>query len=176
MISQIRKKIHSADSQTDKAEQTEIEKDPEEPEDEDGREEEAHGVTISEKENEEDRVKEDAVASSKMEQKAPQKEDSGIDNQDKNTEKPMDSTDFKEDIRPDEQPDSNEIEGLEWKHVFIIDCVEGVCPSPKAETAEELEEERRLFYVAMTRAKEHLYLCYYKAEEGKTVVASPYIM
>lgn len=54
--------------------------------------------------------------------------------------------------------------GLEWKHVFIIDCVEGVCPSPKAETAEELEEERRLFYVAMTRAKEHLYLCYYKAE------------
>lgn len=166
----------SADSQTDKAEQTEIEKDPEEPEDEDGREEEAHGVTISEKENEEDRVKEDAVASSKMEQKAPQKEDSGIDNQDKNTEKPMDSTDFKEDIRPDEQPDSNEIEGLEWKHVFIIDCVEGVCPSPKAETAEELEEERRLFYVAMTRAKEHLYLCYYKAEEGKTVVASPYIM
>ena len=66
--------------------------------------------------------------------------------------------------------------GLEWKHVFIIDCVEGVCPSPKAETAEELEEERRLFYVAMTRAKEHLYLCYYKAEEGKTVVASPYIM
>lgn len=25
--------------------------------------------------------------------------------------------------------------GLEWKHVFIIDCVEGVCPSPKAETA-----------------------------------------
>ena len=67
-------------------------------------------------------------------------------------------------------------EGLEWKHVFIIDCVEGVCPSPKAETAEELEEERRLFYVAMTRAKEHLYLCYYKAEEGKTVVASPYIM
>ena len=53
MISQIRKKIQqnfqkkkfpeddSADSQTDKAEQTEIEKDPEEPEDEDGREEEA---------------------------------------------------------------------------------------------------------------------------------------
>lgn len=69
-----------------------------------------------------------------------------------------------------------DLEGLEWKHVFIIDCVEGVCPSPKAETAEELEEERRLFYVAMTRAKEHLYLCYYKAEEGKTVVASPYIM
>ena len=65
---------------------------------------------------------------------------------------------------------------IKWKHVFIIDCVEGVCPSPKAETAEELEEERRLFYVAMTRAKEHLYLCYYKAEEGKTVVASPYIM
>lgn len=52
-------------------------------------------LQYQEKENEEDRVKEDAVASSEMEQKAPQKEDSGIDNQDKNTEKPMDSTDFK---------------------------------------------------------------------------------
>lgn len=63
--------------------------------------------------------------------------------------------------------------GLEWKHVFIIDCVQGVCPSPKADTDEELEEERRLFYVAMTRAKEHLYLCYYQAEDGKAVVSSP---
>lgn len=66
--------------------------------------------------------------------------------------------------------------GLEWKHVFIIDCVQGVCPSPKADTAEELEEERRLFYVAMTRAKEQLHLCYYQAEDGKAVVSSPYIM
>lgn len=120
----------SADSQTDKAEQTEIEKDPEEPEDEDGREEEAHGVTISEKENEEDRVKEDAVASSEMEQKAPQKEDSGIDNQDKNTEKPMDSTDFKEDIRPDEQPDSNEIESdVESSDTDLIETGETIDPA-----------------------------------------------
>lgn len=120
----------SADSQTDKAEQTEIEKDPEEPEDEDGREEEAHGVTISEKENEEDRVKEDAVASSEMEQKAPQKEDSGIDNQDRNTEKPMDSTDFKEDIRPDEQPDSNEIESdVESSDTDLIETGETIDPA-----------------------------------------------
>ena len=48
--------------------------------------------------------------------------------------------------------------GLEWKHVFIIDCVEGVCPSPKAETAEELEEERRLCYVGITRAMKDLTL------------------
>lgn len=120
----------SADSQTDKAEQTEIEKDPGEPEDEDGREEEAHGVTISEKENEEDRVKEDAVASSEMEQKAPQKEDSGIDNQDRNTEKPMDSTDFKEDIRPDEQPDSNEIESdVESSDTDLIETGETIDPA-----------------------------------------------
>ena len=60
--------------------------------------------------------------------------------------------------------------GLEWKHVFIIDCVEGVCPSPKAETAEELEEERRLFYVAMTRAKEHLICVIIKQKKEKQLL------
>ena len=65
-----------------------------------------------------------------MEQKAPQKEDSGIDNQDKNTEKPMDSTDFKEDIRPDEQPDSNEIESdVESSDTDLIETGETIDPA-----------------------------------------------
>lgn len=48
--------------------------------------------------------------------------------------------------------------GLEWKNVFLIDCIEGLTPYKKAEKPEEIEEERRLFYVAMTRAKDNLYM------------------
>ena len=67
--------------------------------------------------------------------------------------------------------------GLEWKHVFIIDCVKGVCPHKNAETEEEIEEERRLFYVAMTRAKENLYLYSYKHRgKGGTVRISPFVV
>lgn len=51
--------------------------------------------------------------------------------------------------------------GLEWNSVFIISLVEGRFPSSYAQESEEsLEEERRLMYVAVTRAKENLFLCY----------------
>lgn len=65
--------------------------------------------------------------------------------------------------------------GLEWKYVFIIDCVEGMCPHKKAETPQELEEERRLFYVAMTRAKDELYLYTFKGADGTKQIRSPYL-
>ena len=48
--------------------------------------------------------------------------------------------------------------GLEFKAVIIIGAVEGTNPHFKAETAKEKEEERRLFYVAMTRAKDYLFI------------------
>jgi DNA helicase-2/ATP-dependent DNA helicase PcrA len=49
--------------------------------------------------------------------------------------------------------------GLEWHTVFIISLVEGVLPSHYAVKKDEnVEEERRLFYVAATRAKKNLYL------------------
>ncbi|RMG71960.1 MAG: ATP-dependent DNA helicase PcrA [Nitrospirae bacterium] len=49
--------------------------------------------------------------------------------------------------------------GLEFSVVFITGLEEGLLPYFKAfESEEELEEERRLFYVGMTRAKDHLYL------------------
>lgn len=49
--------------------------------------------------------------------------------------------------------------GLEWHSVFLIQIQEGRFPLPKAtNTQEEIEEERRLFYVAVTRAKENLFL------------------
>ncbi len=51
--------------------------------------------------------------------------------------------------------------GLEWQCVFVIWVVDGKFPSVYSfMTDEELEEERRLFYVAITRAKRHLYLTY----------------
>ena len=65
--------------------------------------------------------------------------------------------------------------GLEWKYVFIIDCIEGVYPYVKAEKPSEIEEERRLFYVAMTRAKEYLYMFSYLKSDGKSVKQSPFV-
>ncbi len=49
--------------------------------------------------------------------------------------------------------------GQEWKSVFVLNCVDGCIPSDLATgTSEEIEEERRLLYVAITRAKDHLQL------------------
>jgi DNA helicase-2/ATP-dependent DNA helicase PcrA len=49
--------------------------------------------------------------------------------------------------------------GQEWKSVFILNTVDGCIPSDLAtRTSEEIEEERRLLYVAMTRAKNNLHL------------------
>ena len=51
--------------------------------------------------------------------------------------------------------------GLEWKAVFILSLAEGRFPSPAAFSHDkEIEEERRLFYVAATRAKDFLCFCY----------------
>lgn len=48
--------------------------------------------------------------------------------------------------------------GLEWKYVFTMHLVEGCIPSSRIKTVQDLEEERRLFYVAITRAKQGLFL------------------
>ena len=50
------------------------------------------------------------------------------------------------------------VKGLEYHAVFVISCVETMIPHEKSQTPEQIEEERRLFYVAVTRAKELLYL------------------
>jgi len=55
----------------------------------------------------------------------------------------------------------HQAKGLEWPVVFIIHLINGQFPHAKAmEKTEEVEEERRLFYVAITRAKDILYLIY----------------
>ncbi|MGK5556053.1 ATP-dependent DNA helicase UvrD2 [Actinomadura kijaniata] len=46
--------------------------------------------------------------------------------------------------------------GLEWDAVFLVGLVEGTLPIIYAETPDQVEEERRLFYVGITRAREHL--------------------
>ena len=49
--------------------------------------------------------------------------------------------------------------GQEWKSVYVLNVVDGCIPSDMSTgTAEEIEEERRLLYVAMTRARERLQL------------------
>jgi superfamily I DNA/RNA helicase len=49
--------------------------------------------------------------------------------------------------------------GQEWKAVFVLNCVDGCIPSDLAVgSTAEIEEERRLLYVAMTRAKDHLHI------------------
>lgn len=57
--------------------------------------------------------------------------------------------------------------GLEFDTVFIIQANEGRIPYKKAVQEEQTEEERRLFYVAMTRAKEILKISYVKEKNGK---------
>ncbi len=50
--------------------------------------------------------------------------------------------------------------GLEWDQVYLMNCNENYTPHKKAEKKEDYEEERRMFYVACTRAKNKLNLCY----------------
>ncbi len=65
--------------------------------------------------------------------------------------------------------------GLEFHTVFILDANEGRIPYKKARTDAQTEEERRLFYVAMTRAKEKLTVCYVKTKSGKETVPSRFV-
>ena len=48
--------------------------------------------------------------------------------------------------------------GLEFKNVFICRVNEGVLPSSKVKSPDDIEEERRLLYVAITRAMDRLYI------------------
>lgn len=65
--------------------------------------------------------------------------------------------------------------GLEYKVVFIPDTNEGIIPYKKALLNNEIEEERRMMYVAMTRAKDHLYISHVKTRFNKTMEKSRFI-
>ena len=66
--------------------------------------------------------------------------------------------------------------GLEFDVVHIIEAVDGITPYKKAKTRAEKEEERRMFYVAMTRAKEELYIYCPRTVLGKDRKASPFVI
>ena len=66
--------------------------------------------------------------------------------------------------------------GLEFKNVFVVGLEENLFPSPMAgDSYKQLEEERRLFYVAITRAEEHCFLSFAKTrfKYGKMEFSSP---
>lgn len=55
--------------------------------------------------------------------------------------------------------------GLEWQVVFIVGCSDGLLPLSNADSPDEIEEERRLLYVGMTRAKSYLHLSWARARQ-----------
>lgn len=65
--------------------------------------------------------------------------------------------------------------GLEYDTVFILGANEGSMPYRRAVMQDETEEERRLFYVAMTRAKRQLVISYVKEKNGKDCSPSRFV-
>lgn len=65
--------------------------------------------------------------------------------------------------------------GLEYDVVYIPDANDGMTPHKKALTASEMEEERRMFYVAMTRAKNDLRVYFTRERYGKQAEMSPFV-
>lgn len=65
--------------------------------------------------------------------------------------------------------------GLEYRSVFIMDANEGIIPYKKSVLDADIEEERRLFYVAMTRAKDFLHIYYVKEKYGKKLKVSRFV-
>lgn len=65
--------------------------------------------------------------------------------------------------------------GLEYENVYLIDVNEGVMPYKKAVLDQEIEEERRMFYVGMTRAKKNLHLFAVKKLNNKDAEISRFI-
>ena len=65
--------------------------------------------------------------------------------------------------------------GLEFDRVYLIDANEGMMPYKKAVLKQDVEEERRLFYVGMTRAKKKLTICSVKKMRGKDTEISRFV-
>lgn len=70
---------------------------------------------------------------------------------------------------------SHAAKGTEFDTVFIVAAEEGMFPHYNAETEDQLEEERRLFYVSVTRAKNHLFIFHTtsRMNKGKVIRVSP---
>lgn len=70
----------------------------------------------------------------------------------------------------------HQAKGLEWSYVFLVSLCEGKFPASKSlNDPKGEEEERRLFYVAVTRARDGLYLCYpyFTIQRGTGIIQRP---
>ncbi|MDP4088966.1 MAG: ATP-dependent helicase [Bacillota bacterium] len=67
------------------------------------------------------------------------------------------------------------VKGMEFKDVFIINCVDGTIPFHREGRESDVEEERRLFYVGITRTMENLYLNFPHFLKGRAATISPFI-
>ena len=65
--------------------------------------------------------------------------------------------------------------GLEFDEVFLPDCIEGIIPDGRAKKVTELEEERRSFYVALTRARKGIHIYVTKTRYSKKTSPSRFI-
>lgn len=65
--------------------------------------------------------------------------------------------------------------GLEYGHVYLMDVNEGVMPYKKAVLEQDIEEERRMFYVGMTRAKKNLHIFSVRELNGKDADVSRFV-
>lgn len=65
--------------------------------------------------------------------------------------------------------------GLEYEVVILPDVNEGITPYKRAVSKDELEEERRMYYVAMTRAKQYLHICSVLRLHGKEMELSRFV-
>jgi hypothetical protein len=68
--------------------------------------------------------------------------------------------------------------GREWQVVFVPFCNEGIFPDARSEEGEYLEAERKLFYVSMTRASEHLVVSWadFRPDTGRRQAPSPFVI
>ena len=62
--------------------------------------------------------------------------------------------------------------GMQYRYVFVVDFNEGYIPSSKAESKEDFAEERRVAYVAFTRAQDELYILESNGDDGHAVVST----
>ena len=67
----------------------------------------------------------------------------------------------------------HQAKGLEWQGVFIMNVAQGAFPSQRSTSREDIEEERRLFYVSVTRAKKYLYMSYPLTGLGSSFLQGP---
>ena len=66
--------------------------------------------------------------------------------------------------------------GLEFDTVFLPDLNDVILPGRRCRTRDQEEEERRLFYVALTRARNELHLYYIRGREGDRLMPSRFLL